>query len=315
MKGVAGLFLGLFAAGSALGTMVVLSTSPARPSPEPLRNLVVEARAAGQAASPHAPKDDAGSIDLGEVHLRSPSPPWRRVDFHARPRIALVIDDMGYSWAAYDRLNDLPVPLTMAFLPFSADAQEMIDALWPRHDAIVHLPMEPIAETHLAGPGMLSTDMDADAIKWGLLAALSQLRGYSGVNNHTGSRFTADRARMAVVLGELNRRGLFFLDSITTPRPVAHLIAEAEGFSVLERNVFLDSDYDTLTSQQVRTQLAKLERIAQSEGQAIGIGHPYAITLDVVERWAEDVEARGFSLVLVKDLAPRPRHRTLADLR
>ena len=131
-----------------------------------------------------------------------------------RPRIAIVIDDMGLSWEAFDAVNDLPSPVTLSFLPYGKDAQKMIETLAPGHDAMLHLPMEPIDNREDAGPDMLTVDESREELRESLSRNLGLVQGYSGVNNHTGSRFTADRAGMEVVLEELDRRGLFFLDSV-----------------------------------------------------------------------------------------------------
>ena len=44
----------------------------------------------------------------------------------------------------------------------------------------------------------------------------------AGVNNHQGSRATADAALMAELMPALRQRGLFFIDSRTTAATVAH---------------------------------------------------------------------------------------------
>lgn len=231
----------------------------------------------------------------------------------ARPRIAIVIDDMGLNGAAFERINALPQPITMSFLAYARGAQSMIDALAPQHEAMLHLPMEPLERLDDAGPDMLRVDEPPGRIRAALRRNLTALRGYDGVNNHTGSRFTADTRSMRIVLQELDARGIYFLDSVTTARPVAARLGAQNAYRVIERDVFLDTDYATLTPEIVQGQLALAEAIAQRDGMAIAIGHPYRVTMGAVETWLSDIEARGFEIVTVGDLVAHPSPLVGAD--
>ena len=246
---------------------------------------------------------------------RAPSRLGRAARPDGPPRIAVVIDDLGLDRDAFERVNALPGPLTLAFLPYGRDAQAMLDAARPVHEAILHLPMEPRTRVRDAGPGMLRVGSPR-AIEAGLAANLGKLAGYAGVNNHTGSLFTADPEAMGVLLEALDDRGLYFLDSVTTPRPASLRLAAREGYRVVARDVFLDADYAG-GGAAVRAQLAEAERIARQTGQAVVIGHPYRATTQTLGPWLVTAQARGFELVTVGELAEeaRPRERTLAGLR
>ena len=252
------------------------------------------------------------AMDAGYT-VRSSARFGRGAPAAARPRIAIVIDDLGLSEKAFARVNALPGPLTLAFLPYGEDAQGMLDAVRPVHEPILHLPTEPVARLQDAGPDMLRV-AGAPAIRRALAANLAKLSGYEGVNNHTGSRFTADPASMRVLLEELDARGLYFLDSVTAPRPVSVQLAAANGYAVAARDVFLDDDYAGGEAA-VRAQLAKAERIALAEGQAIAIGHPYRATAAALGPWLVTAQARGFELVVVSELARPGEAPVLARLR
>jgi polysaccharide deacetylase 2 family uncharacterized protein YibQ len=99
---------------------------------------------------------------------------------------------------------------------------------------------------------------------------------------------------MSVVIGELKRRGLLFLDSRTTAASVGEALAAEAGLPHATRNVFLDN---VQTPTEVRTRLAELERIAKARGSAIAIGHPHEATLMVLREWLPGVAGRGFVLV------------------
>ncbi|MBB4659544.1 divergent polysaccharide deacetylase family protein [Parvularcula dongshanensis] len=265
-------------------------------------------RSAGDAAVPVIPKAlREGATRFAPPAKAEPRRSLRDVRFApplaraGRPRIAVVIDDLGLSHNAFARVNALPGPLTLAFLPYGPDAQEMLDSVRPGHEVILHLPTEPVSKTEDAGPDMLRPG-DPASIEATLALNLAKLSGFKGVNNHTGSRFTADTDAMSTLLAALNRRGLYFLDSVTTGHPVAHRLAQGKGYRVIERDVFLDSNYDAGATG-VKAQLAALEDIAIRDGQAVAIGHPYAATLEALGPWLVTAQARGFELVTAGDLA------------
>ena len=144
------------------------------------------------------------------------------------------------------------------------------------------------------GPNALLSGQQEDKILERLRWALDQFPAYIGINNHMGSRFTTDSAGMAVVLGELKRRGLMFLDSRTTGSSVGHRLALEIGVPFAERNVFLDNDNDLL---KVQAQLRELEAVARKSGQAVAIGHPRDATIQALAQWLPGLEGRGFQLV------------------
>jgi hypothetical protein len=159
----------------------------------------------------------------------------------ARGRLALVIDDAGYDLADLQPFLDLPIPLAVAVLPnlpHSAEAARRVrDA---GKELLLHLPMEPEGGED-PGPGALLTSHPAFEIERLLDAALASVPGAVGVNNHMGSKATADAAFMDVLLEALGRRGLFFVDSRTTVLTVAASEAERLGVPYLARKVFLDA--------------------------------------------------------------------------
>jgi polysaccharide deacetylase 2 family uncharacterized protein YibQ len=123
-----------------------------------------------------------------------------------------------------------------------------------------------------------------------------------GVNNHMGSRGTADPALMLAVLSEVRRRGLVFVDSRTTGASVAPTIAERLGVPIASRDVFLDN---IPTSGVVLAQLEAAERVARRHGSAIAIGHPFPATLSALADWLPAAERRGLRLVTARSLTTR----------
>ena len=212
----------------------------------------------------------------------------------ATPAIALVIDDLGSDIAATRRAIRLAAPVTLTFLPYP-DPTPMLarEAERAGHQVLVHVPMEPEGHDD-PGPNALLTGLSAGEIGRRLVWALGRVPGFSGINNHMGSRFTANRSALVPVVEILADRHVFFLDSRTTSDSAVIPLAHAFGVASAGRDVFLD---DEQTVGAVDAQLASTEHIARLQGVAIAIGHPHATTLAALEVWLAHL--RGFELVPV----------------
>jgi polysaccharide deacetylase 2 family uncharacterized protein YibQ len=202
------------------------------------------------------------------------------------PIIAIVIDDLGPARINSHRIMDLAPPLTLAFLPYADGVKKMAGEAANRgHEIMLHLPMEPMDLSNDPGPDYLRAGQDPLP---NLIKNLAAFDGYIGINNHMGSRFTADRQAMATVLNELNDRQLLFLDSRTSAKSaVPDWIKQHPDQVILERDVFLDHhrSMDKITGS-----LNQLERIARDHGFAIGIGHPYPETIRAIKHWRAELD-------------------------
>jgi polysaccharide deacetylase 2 family uncharacterized protein YibQ len=213
------------------------------------------------------------------------------------PMIAIVIDDMGLDRKRSARVVGLPGPLTLAWLPYANDLPHQTKAARAAgHELMVHIPMEPLANDVDPGPDAMKVGVGNAELLRRLDHGLKAFDGYIGINNHMGSRFTEDRAGMKLILGELQRRGLMFLDSRTTTHSVASSVAHDLHLPTLGRDVFLDNDMNPAA---VRDSLAKVEAVARRQGYAIAIGHPHDATVDALVAWLPAVAAKGFTLVPV----------------
>jgi polysaccharide deacetylase 2 family uncharacterized protein YibQ len=201
--------------------------------------------------------------------------------FPKLPKIAIVIDDLGYDRHIAQEFIDLQAPLTLSFLPQAPHAKEM--ALLAREkgkEILLHLPMEPLdfPKTN-PGPGALLLSMRANEILQIIDNDFNNFPFAQGANNHMGSRFTENREKMAVVLESLKKRDLFFLDSLTTAQSVVPALAEDLGVKYLQRNIFLDNE---VAEDPIRRQVEKLVQVAQARGSSVGCGHPYPLLLQVI---------------------------------
>lgn len=186
-------------------------------------------------------------------------------------RLALIIDDGGYSNSRADQVLALDNRLTLAILPntpFAVETAERGAALG--FEIILHMPMETDSGTEEAVPGTIFTAMGKAEIQELTNKVLDQIPNVAGINNHTGSKFTTNKKKMGFVLEVLKKRGLFFIDSVTIHTSVAHAAAMEMGVPTARRDVFLDNE---ATEANVRSQFALLLQMARDKGAAIGIGH------------------------------------------
>lgn len=220
-----------------------------------------------------------------------------------RPGIAIVIDDMGVDRVRSLRMMDLKGPLTLSLMTYAEGLPGLVErARRGGHEVMGHLPMEPLDASENPGKGALRVSMDPDTIRATLAADLDPWSGYVGINNHMGSKFTTDRARMDVVMAELKVRGLLWLDSKTIAGSAGVAAALAAGVPTLERDVFIDNEQVVST---VLAQLAEAEKIARSRGAAIAIGHPHDATFEALQQWIPTLEGKGLALIPVTDVLRR----------
>lgn len=190
----------------------------------------------------------------------------------AAKRVAFVIDDFGNNMPGTEEMLSLPIPLTVAVMPFLQTTKRDAELAHERgHDVIVHMPMEPLrGKKSWLGPGAITTDMSDQEIRKRVEAAIDEVPHAIGMNNHMGSKATVDERVMRVVLQVCKERGLFFLDSHTNYRTIVPRLAKEIGIPFAENQIFLD---DILTTDHILKQVRKVEQYMQTHERCIVIGH------------------------------------------
>ena len=234
-------------------------------------------------------------------------------EFEPQPavKLAIVIDDVGYNLRRGEQLLALPKALTLGMLPYAPHALEIAErAHASGREIILHQPMEPVAAERLE-PGTLALDMSAERFEAQFDAALARLPNITGVNNHTGSLLTAHRQPMERLMAGIARRGLYFLDSRTTPHTVAESTARAHDVPTIRRDVFLDH---IRTEAHLEAAFERSLAIARRRGQAVVIAHPYQITVAFLEEKLESLPA-DVQLTTLSDLVTPPPEQQAAPVR
>ncbi|MBI5043740.1 MAG: divergent polysaccharide deacetylase family protein [Nitrospirae bacterium] len=218
----------------------------------------------------------------------------------ASAKIAIVIDDLGNNRDAFNKFVKLEIPFSFSVLPHQDNSIYISKEVRKRkYDLLLHLPMEPEDNEKVKGEGFIVSEMTPNEMLKQLEHDLKSVPGAIGVNNHMGSFLTQDRKAMAIILGEIKRNGLFFVDSRTTSKTVAYDVAKKLGLKSAERNIFLDDIED---EEEVIKQIELLINTAKKNGVAIGIGHPRPETIAALEKMLPALKSNGIEVVPVSRL-------------
>lgn len=242
---------------------------------------------------------------------RPPAAPARQPETHAsivapppkaghRGDIVLILDDVGFDRQPVAAAMTIDPSVNFAVLPNAQHAAAVAKTLHNRgFEILCHLPMEPEGFPRVSpGDGAVLTTMSDAEIASATRAGVDAVPFARGVNNHMGSRATTDRRVMTAVLESLPK-GMYFVDSRTTAGSVAGSVARSLSIRTASRNVFLD---DVATEPAVRGQLAELARDAEARGVAVGIGHMYPATVNVLTTEAPALRAKGFRFVRASEV-------------
>jgi len=215
--------------------------------------------------------------------------------------IGIVIDDFGYrNDEISDGFLELDARLTYAIIPghrYSTSFGEK--AVESGHEVIVHMPMENTGKTYGEEEFVLMTAMDNETIQRRLNSAIEEIPTAIGMNNHQGSKASADQNIMSNVAKVMKERGFFFLDSRTTIETIGETTMEVFGVPTARRNIFLDNEDD---EEKIEKQLMKLVKRSEEVGSAIGIGHVKPKTLNVLSDQIPKLKKKGYKFEFVSNM-------------
>jgi polysaccharide deacetylase 2 family uncharacterized protein YibQ len=245
---------------------------------------------------------------VADIRLSSNGTPVSRWKLREVPRLlhaAIIIDDLGENLETARQLLALPYSLTFSVLPHLRDSVETAEeARRAGHEIMLHLPMQPEARSHASpGKGEIRIGMTSSEIEQILQSDLASVPHAAGVNNHMGSRATADRRLMTALMKALADRHLYFVDSRTTAASVALEAARQQGLPTFYRSVFLD---DTESLPYTLEQLRHFRRVLEEQGTALAIGHPYPTTIAALAKFLPQLERDDVELAPASQLLQLP---------
>jgi len=246
------------------------------------------------AKGPSGPKTEPPFEIYPDVdHSPAPHPPQKPAPpaQDQLPKVAIIIDDLGNDRKLARKFIRLDDNLTISILPQSPFTQRIArEARENGLELMLHQPMEPNEYPKVnPGPGVLLSSMPPDEIIDLLNVNLDEIPDIKGVNNHMGSRMTANAPQMRQIFSVLKKRGLYFVDSRTTRESMCRMSAGLLQVPFVERDVFIDHRHD---SEFIHKQLKALVRIAQKKGFAVGIAHPHMSTYQVLQEILPDIKKR-----------------------
>lgn len=215
-----------------------------------------------------------------------------------RPQIAIIIDDLGYQRAQSTALLAIGEPLSYAVIPNTPHAKAIAtDVVDAKQELMLHVPMETISARKWEQG--LTEGMSFETFDEHVDNMLNDYPSAKGINNHGGSLLTQNSEKMQWLMNSLKPRGLFFLDSRTTPASVAREVAIQSDVVSASRDVFLDNDKN---AQAIAKSFERVKRLAKKNGHAIAIGHPYPQTIAFLTEHLPSVSSEGFELVFMSEL-------------
>lgn len=214
-------------------------------------------------------------------------------------KLAVVIDDAGRDLESQHIYENLGIPLTLAVMPNQVHTREAA-ASWAAHGlpVIVHQPMESVSGVRMENKAILTsmTDWEISQI---MKDSLSQVPEAVGINNHQGSKATADRRVMNEVMNVLHKRGMFFFDSRTNTVTEADAAAAAYGVPYARNNLFVDNSSDIAD---IEAMIREAANRAKANGTYIIIGHCRPNTAAAFRTMVPKLEAEGIRFVYLSSL-------------
>ncbi len=216
------------------------------------------------------------------------------------PKLAIVLDDWGYSARNLQGLMKINSPVTLSVLPELPYSTEVAQKAREKgFEVIIHMPMEPKAKMRLEALTLLTT-MSDDQIRSTFNKALASVPYAVGANNHEGSKATEDPRLMGIFLEELKKKDMFFLDSLVTNDSTGEYLARKIGVKFAKRSVFLDNES---SEDYIKGQFEKAVSAAIRNGSAVAIGHDRPNTIAVLGQLMPTLGTRGVEAVPVSELA------------
>ncbi|MCJ7830280.1 MAG: divergent polysaccharide deacetylase family protein, partial [Desulfobacterales bacterium] len=280
-----------------LSLLVLLILAAAWLAHHTLQRKAPPPRAPAIARLPEPPETTPGTPTF-EIYPKEELPPPRPPTAPPKvapktelPRVAIIIDDLGYDRKMAARFLDLDIVLTFSIFPHSPFGAKISSAARRKGlETMLHLPMEPLEYPSVnPGPGALLTTMSPDELLAQLQKNLDDLPAIVGVNNHMGSRMTTVSNQLYQIFSILKKKELYFVDSRTTAETLCEPSARLLQIPFAQRDVFLDhvpeADF-------VRRQIERLVDIAQSHGEAVGIAHPHEVTYRVLKEMLPELRRK-----------------------
>jgi polysaccharide deacetylase 2 family uncharacterized protein YibQ len=217
----------------------------------------------------------------------------------ARPRVAIVMDDFGYSTGDMEAFFGIGEPITLSILPNQPYSSKIANRAHSKgYECILHLPLEPKRTDVQEEPDTIRSSMNDEEIRSRLKDEIESVPHIKGVSNHMGSRGTEDERVMSVIMEELKKRRMFFFDSLTSDKSICRETARRSGVRYARRDIFLDIPNDPAY---IEKKIMEMRKMAFSEGSAIAVGHYRRNTIAALKKYLPAMAAEGIKFVYISE--------------
>lgn len=193
-------------------------------------------------------------------------------------KLAIIIDDV---------MNERQVKLvkasgilaTLSFFPPTNSYPNTPKLAKQEPFYMIHLPLEAMDYNHQE-PGVLNVGDSLEKIDKTVAKIRANFPAAKFINNHTGSKFTKDRASMQKLLATLQKYNFSFIDSRTIMPNAVKSESKRLSMPYIYRDIFLDH---TMKKSAIEKKVKEAVELAKKRGYAIAIGHPKSLTLEVLK--------------------------------
>ncbi len=227
--------------------------------------------------------------------------------FADKPLLALVIDDLGYSYKQAKKVLDLPGQHTFAIIPDATFSHKIANyAHQQEHEVILHMPMQPSPGIKIESSSIHAA-MTEEQLTSNVEKMIRLFPFIKGINNHMGSKLTEMAYIMRPVMETIYQydNNLYFLDSRTTALSQAYQQARLSGLLSLERDIFLDNEHENPIS--LQRQFDRWLKKAELNGYAIAIAHPHQSSIDFLNKKLPEI-SDNYKLLTLSQLLSYINH-------
>jgi len=222
-------------------------------------------------------------------------PPKKEVISKERPKLVIIIDDVTTT-SQVKKIKQIGYPVNMAFLPPTSNHPNSARVAQKLDQYMVHLPLQASSSRYEEEDTLYIYD-SIERIDKKIKEIKKDYPKAKFINNHTGSKFTANYEAMDRLLTVVKKYDLIFVDSRTTAQSVVKKVAKKHNMKVYSRNIFLDNKKDKIY---IQNQLKKAIAKAKKNGKAIAIGHPFNVTFNTLRDSKDLLE--GLDLIYIEQL-------------
>lgn len=219
-----------------------------------------------------------------------------------KPKIGIVVHDFGLSQSDSEMaLKELPPEVTMLVSSYAKKPDEWREkAQKSGHETWLYMPFETENSAYNdPGPQALLTTVSLKNNEKNMKENLGYMVGYPGVAASTDYVFANSKMMLKPLVTKMYDRGLAFLElNPNAPDTIENMNAK-DLAPYIKADIVINGENE----QSHGSPLKELERIAQSNGKAIGVLYPHPSSLKQISVWLNSLPGKGFVLMPVSALS------------